>query len=238
MELAAAMSVREAASLLGVDPRQVRRLVVEGVLPATRMGNQWLVDRSAVAARAQEVQGPGRPLSPRGAWALLDMLDGRRSALPAGEAGRLRARARAVDPRATPRRWRIWLSRRARPEFFAADADALADLLADPRIARGAASVRHSAVPPGGRVMAGGAELYVPAAEAARIIDEYSLLPSNRPNLVIRIPSLDSWPLPAGSGDVPPSVEAADLLDARDSRSVQAGAALLAALQQRWLEPS
>ena len=235
MELELAMPVSEAAAALRVNPRRVRRLASDGSLPAARIGNQWFVDSRAVAVRAGEKPAAGRPLSPRGAWALLDILDGGRSELPIGEANRLRSRARAVDPLVNAQRWRIWLSRRARLARYAADADALAELLMDPRVMRGAASVQRSALSAGSRVSVPGMdELYVPLEVFERIVDEYALLPSNRPNLLIRIPAIVR-PLPDGPVDVPASVEAADLLDAGDSRSMRAGAQLLSRLHQRWL---
>jgi hypothetical protein len=163
------------------------------------------------------------------------MLDGGRSELPSGEAVRLRGRARAVDPIDDAWRWRRWLSRRANVLAYSVDAAALADLLVDNRVVRGASSVQRSALAPGARVMAEGMnEFYVRAEALERLVDEYALVSSERPNLLLRVPAI-GWPLSQGLADVPASVEAADLLDAGDSRSVGAGAELLAELQRRWL---
>jgi hypothetical protein len=234
MELDRVMPVTEAAQVLRITPARVRSLARSGALPATQVAGRWVVDRRAVAERAAEVPRAGRPLSPRAAWALLDMLDGRGGALPSGEASRLRTRARGLDPHVEPLRWRTWLSRRARTMTYSADAGALADLLDDPRVVRGAASTRRSALPPGAGVAAPDDELYVRADALARLVDEYALLPSAQPNLKIHIPTVP-WPLPVGDTDVPDSVEAADLLDREGSRSRHAGAELLARLRQQWL---
>jgi hypothetical protein len=234
MELDRVMPVTEAARALRITPARVRSLARSGALPATQVAGRWVVDRHAVADRAAGTPTAGRPLSPRAAWALLDMLDGRGGALPSGEASRLRTRAKGLDPHAEPLRWRTWLSRRARMIAYSADAAALADLLQDPRVVRGAASTRRSTLPPGAGVATPDEEIYLSADALAPLVDEYALLPSAQPNLKIHVTDVP-WPLPANNADVPGSVEAADLLDRDDSRSRHAGAELLARLRQRWL---
>jgi hypothetical protein len=162
------------------------------------------------------------------------MLDGRGGGLPSGEASRLRTRARGLDPHVEPLRWRTWLSRRAHTTAYSAAASALADLLDDPRVVRGAASTRRSTLPPGAGVAAPDDEIYVRADALEHLVEEYALLPSTQPNLKIHVPAVP-WPLPADGADVPDSVEAVDLLDRDDIRSRHAGATLLAQLRQKWL---
>lgn len=48
------VSSAEAAGLLGITPRQVRRLASTGRLDAERVGRQWIVDRDSIAAYQQE----------------------------------------------------------------------------------------------------------------------------------------------------------------------------------------
>lgn len=46
------MSPNEAAARLGTDPKNIRRMIRSGKLPATRQGGRWVVDRSDVEALA------------------------------------------------------------------------------------------------------------------------------------------------------------------------------------------
>jgi hypothetical protein len=69
----------------------------------------------------------------------------------------------------------------------------LQPLLDDPRVVRGGASVRQLSVD---LIAVGDADLYVRHADAASVIDEYSLIPSQQPNVVLRV-------IPAHQGFVP-----------------------------------
>src|SRR5688500_15553324 len=66
-----ALSVREAARLLGVSGNQVGRLILAGELEAERFGPVWAVDPASVRRRAAVRPVRGRPLSALKAWALL-----------------------------------------------------------------------------------------------------------------------------------------------------------------------
>jgi excisionase family DNA binding protein len=48
----ALVSTTEAAELLGVSRQRVLQLVTSGQLPATKVGDTWVLPRAAVAARA------------------------------------------------------------------------------------------------------------------------------------------------------------------------------------------
>lgn len=76
------LTVREAAERLGVSSQRVRQLIYDGSLPARRASAGWLIPASAVTDRAR-TSPPGRPSSPRTAWAVLELLS---AAAPASTA--------------------------------------------------------------------------------------------------------------------------------------------------------
>lgn len=84
------VSVPHAARELGVSRVRIQQRITDGSLPAQRVGHQWVIDEADLRAVAHHA-GPGRPLSPASAWALI--------VVAAGEAARLsphgRSRARA-----------------------------------------------------------------------------------------------------------------------------------------------
>jgi hypothetical protein len=93
----------------------------------------------------------------------------------------------------------------------------LPPLLDDPRVVRGGASVRQLSVD---LIAVDDAELYARHADAASVIDEYSLIPSQQPNVVLRVPPGDLWLF--DNAEAPWPVVIVDLLDAHDDRSVRA----------------
>jgi hypothetical protein len=93
----------------------------------------------------------------------------------------------------------------------------LQPLLDDQRSVRAGASVKSLAID---LVAAGDAGMYMRGADAPRVIDEYSLIPSQQPNVILRVPPSDLWLF--DGGEAPWPVVVVDLLDARDDRSVRA----------------
>ena len=56
------VDVEEAAKMLGVHPETVKRLIRKETLPATKVGNKWLIDRERVQNFALTYDGArGRP---------------------------------------------------------------------------------------------------------------------------------------------------------------------------------
>jgi hypothetical protein len=70
------VGVVDAAQELGVDPRQVRRLVAAGDLVGRRVGGVWLIDGDSVRDRRLREPVAGRPLSAPMAWGVLAVLAG------------------------------------------------------------------------------------------------------------------------------------------------------------------
>ena len=82
------IAVPDAAERLGVSEPRVRQLLASGDLAGRRLGRSWLVSAESVARLQQNRRLPGRPLGPRRAWGLLDILAG-------GEAAWLTSSARS-----------------------------------------------------------------------------------------------------------------------------------------------
>ena len=70
------INVREASRRLGVNDSRARQLLRAGDLRGRRVGNSWLVLAEDVARLERGRRRPGRPLAPKRAWAVLDLLDG------------------------------------------------------------------------------------------------------------------------------------------------------------------
>ena len=90
-------------------------------------------------------------------------------------------------------------------------------LLDDARAVRSGASVRQLSID---LVARGDAELYVREADALNMIDEYALIASQQPNVILRVPPADLWLFDNDEALWP--VVVVDLLDALDDRSVRA----------------
>jgi excisionase family DNA binding protein len=208
------VSVQEAAERLSLNPGRVRRLVSQGLLEGRKIGGRWLVEESAIKDRIDASARAGRPLSPRSAWGLLWAAHGQPMPwLAPRERSRARQRARSWPLDEWP-----WACRhRATAYKLRAHPSMLQPLLDDPRVVRGGASVRQLSVD---LIAVGDAELYVRQADAASMIDEYSLIPSQQPNVVLRVPPGDLWLF--DNGEAPWPVVVVDLLDARDDRSARA----------------
>jgi excisionase family DNA binding protein len=76
MSMRPPLSVPEASDELALSQQRVRKLIYDGVLPASKIGDSWAVDRSAVHLLARKKQRPGRPLNASNAWAALALLAG------------------------------------------------------------------------------------------------------------------------------------------------------------------
>lgn len=51
----------EAAKRLGVSDARIRALILEGRLPATKVGRDWAIDEAEVSKLAGAERKPGRP---------------------------------------------------------------------------------------------------------------------------------------------------------------------------------
>ena len=208
------VSVQEAAERLDLDPGRARRLVSQGLLGGRKVGGRWLVDEVAISDRLASRARPGRPLSPRSSWGLLWSADDRPTPwLAPRERSRARHRARTWPLED----WSWACRRRAAVHRLRAHPSRLQPLLDDARAVRSGASVRHLQVD---LIAAGDVELYAREDDLPSLIAEYSLIPSQLPNVIMRVPPAELWLF--DDVEAPWPVVAVDLLDARDDRSVRA----------------
>jgi excisionase family DNA binding protein len=186
------VSVKEAASWLGVSERRVQALIEAERLSARRVGRSWLVP----IAELPRVRYRSRPLSPRMARALLDSLSGVPATVSASERGRLRGRLHALLQEDDPASLlRSWLAAAAPPirRFLVAPAD-LPDLSDDLRVVPGGSSDSRSGI-----AVVGEFEGWVAADNLEDLQREFLLIESSRPNVLLHVaPELPPRPLPLG----------------------------------------
>lgn len=104
------LDVRGVAEYLGVSDRRVRQLIDSGDLPAQRLGGRYIIEEYHLPRSRPTT----RPMSPRIAWAFIEMLSGERpSGISNSERARLKdkyERLLAVDEPADL--LRSWLRKR------------------------------------------------------------------------------------------------------------------------------
>lgn len=237
------IAASEAARILGVDARQVRRLAQEGKVVGRRTSAGWLLEEDSVRDKAARPAPAGRPVSPERAWMIIqvlehlaetdpsgtehgDVLIGALKALPADPATKHRLRQRMAhipDHRTVAN----WLAHRAEPRRVRVHPGVLDELSADTRVAVGGARALSS--------LAGVAEgsepltLYVGAADEGALVREYRAKEDPRGNVKFqvmpgRIPS-ELRPKPASR--VPAAVAYVDALDSDDARAREVATAWL-----------
>jgi excisionase family DNA binding protein len=208
------VGVDEAAERAGVSQHRLRYLIHAGELPARRVAGRWVLETDAVD-RYAEYRQPGRPLSPRKVWGLIDLLQsGRAPDLSAPDRSRLRARLRAgpsLEELARLGR------RRAKPLYLRVHPGALPRALEwDGAVPAGASASGHDIVDPA-RV-----EIYLPGQAVGPMSRALRARPASpaEANLVVRVPAGPRWPFPDGKAG--PVAVALDLWEAGDSRSRRA----------------
>ena len=219
------MSTAEAAEALGLTPDRVRRLVADGALGSRRIGGRFLVRRDDVEARVGDGAPPGRPYSPRRAWALVLLADG---VAPAGLDPVTLSKLRAVLRGRSLWALRSRLGSRAKRRDMRAHSSDLARLESEEDVvltgARHAPEAGLGLVAPDAPV-----ELYLDGATADRLVARYSLRPSDRPNVRLRVlpPGVRPWL----DGRVAPRMAVA--LDLAEDRDPRAQAVARQVLEQR-----
>ena len=219
------MSTAEAAGALGLTADRVRQLVTGGAIRSRRIGGRYLVRRDDVEARAGAGAPSGRPYSPRRAWVLLLLAGG---VAPAGLDPVTLSKLRAVLRDRSLWAIRSRLGSRAERRDLRAHSSDLERLESEEGVLLTGARHAHEAglglIAPEAPV-----ELYVDAATADSLVARYSLRPSERPNVRLRIlpPGVRLW-LP---GRVAPRLAVA--LDLAEDRDPRAQAVARQALDQR-----
>ncbi|MCL2612355.1 MAG: helix-turn-helix domain-containing protein [Nocardioidaceae bacterium] len=215
------IAVKDAAQRLGVSESRIRQLLIAGDLNGRRIGRAWLVDADDVARLQGQQRRPGRPVGPKRAWAIIDILSGGGAPwLSYSERSQVRSYAAGLDePSADD--WRAILRGRSELRSVQAHPAALARLgrfdhvlLAGPAeaVRRGFDLVAAREPRP---------EIYMPIKEWDHIARSLALRPSHDANLIIHHPML-VWPF-EGRDAVPDAAIAADLLHSAEPRAVRAG---------------
>jgi excisionase family DNA binding protein len=215
------IAVKDAAKRLGVSESRIRQLLVAGDLNGRRIGRAWLVDSDDIARLQGQRRRSGRPVGPKRAWAIIDLMSGGSAPwLSYSERSQVRSFVAGLDvPSADD--WRGILRGRSALRPVQAHSAAVARLgqfdhvlLAGP-----AEAVRR-----GFDLVAAGKprpEIYMPLKEWGHIARSLALQPSHDANLIIRHPMV-VWPF-EGRDVVPDAAIAADLLDSAEPRAVRAG---------------
>ena len=219
------LGVREVADRLAVSPRRVRQMLEAGDLSGQRISGSWIVSARAVAVFEHSRRPAGRPWSASSAWAVLDVAGGGGQELESLQRSRARARLRSVGLDGLVDR----LASRASPRSFFGHPGMLDDLISDPDLVRSGVSALSEY--PVGLVVGDEVEGYVRSSRIAALVSRFALDElSEHPNVVLRDVGDEFWPFDEDQVVAPKPVVAVDLLDAADSRSRRAGAALAASL--------
>ncbi|AIY17287.1 hypothetical protein GUY44_13455 [Pimelobacter simplex] len=231
-----AVSVAQAAERLGVSVPRVHQRIADGSLVAERIGSQWVVDERSLL-HVQERARPGRPLSPRSAWAVVAASEGDRERLRhSGPAASSRARVQlsrllepAIDPAADEAAVRdlavslrsVFRNRAQRRLLRASPAD-LADLRADDRWAMivdlGTAGIASADV-----------EGYLRASDCDLLKDYLLVEADHDANVVLHVIADEQHPFPDSRLRL-----AADLAEHRGPREEARAAELLHELAREW----
>lgn len=189
------VSIPDAARALGISRARVHQRVMDGSLPAQQVGHHWVIDEIDLPAVAHHA-GPGRPLSPTSAWALI--------AADAGQidhpspAARSRARARHAQLlRQAPRldlddfaaRMHRTLGNRAERTLYRASPLDLPGLRDDPRLHRSGLSAPQARISADGIV-----EGYLHPRDHQPLVREHLLTPATGPraNVIMHIITTDA----------------------------------------------
>jgi excisionase family DNA binding protein len=234
------IAVSEAAMRLGISEPRVRQLLASGDLAGRRLGKIWLVsDQSVAEMRQRGRRPPGRPLGPRRAWALLDLLAGGDAPwLTAAARSQLKARTRDLAT-ATPGQWRAALRGRSDIAPCQIHPAAIPRLLnREGVLPAGMVALRDR---PFDLVIADHRvdQAYVDSARWPDISRTLAIRPAGPdnpaavPNLTVLLPRIP-WPF-TDRHDLPDAVLAADLLDSAEPRAASAGAERLVELLREQL---
>jgi hypothetical protein len=204
----------EAARMMGVSAVRARQLAREGRLRARRVGGRWLVDVASLPSARRR----GRPMSPRIAWALVRISEGRVADwVEPRESYRLReALGRLTVDDEPELLLRSWLASRA--ERMTLSADEVDSLRVDPRVVVSGVSDERS-----GLSAAGDLEGYVRAEDAAAVRRDHLLIDAGSDANVV----LHTGPI-LPEGPVPVLLLAADLADHDGPRELARARQLIA----------
>lgn len=225
------IEVKEASRRLGINDSRVRQLLRAGELRGRHVGNSWLILADDVARLERRDRRPGRPLAPKRAWAMIDLLEGG-GATWLSDSARSQVRNRLANlGEPGPNEWIALLRGRCRVLEVVGHPAALDRLSrADGvRVAGAVAGRGLDLVALADPVL----ECYVPEERWGQLASSLALHESREPNVRIRIPR-EVWPFSGPSDSLPDAALAADLLESPEPRSASAGAERLNQLLAEW----
>jgi excisionase family DNA binding protein len=221
------VSIPQAAATLGLSAGRVHAIVVNGQLPATKVGGRWLIERGEVERRRRQGQLKGRPFAAHNAWALLLLASGED---PGGIDPSVRSRLRraiALEGLETlgPR-----LARRGESHRYDAHRGEIPYIVEDPRFV--ASGISAAGVHGLDLVSGPEADGYVRAGAMKEFIANHALRPAARgSNLCLRAVPDPAWHFLEGARVAPIAAVALDLAEDPDPRSAEIGAAALGDLR-------
>jgi excisionase family DNA binding protein len=217
------ISVSEAARSLKLSSARVRVMASQGQLPAAKIGDRWLIERSAVEQRQGKESPRGRRFTPRNAWAILLLAsDEEAPGLDPSVRSRLR-RALALEGlfALAPR-----LQDRSRVSIYKAHPGELPYVLEDEALVPSGISAAGSM---GIGLLANGeADGYIAESQLRRFVDMHALSPGGIDgNVQLRVVPDLVWKSLADRPVAPLAAVALDLADEADPRSEAAGMKLV-----------
>lgn len=223
------ISISEAARALKLSPARVRAMASRGQLPALKIADRWLVERSAVEQRRRQGAVRGRRFTPQNAWAVLLLASGEDSPkLDPSVRSRLR-RALALEGLGdlAPR-----LGHRADVSMYRTHPGEVKYVVEDKALVPSGISAAGSM---GIGLLANReADGYIARSQLQRFMDEHALSPSGIDgNVRLRVVPDEVWQNLAGRSVAPRAAVALDLADEADPRSEAAGKKLVRQIDRR-----
>jgi excisionase family DNA binding protein len=221
------VSIPEAASGLGLSAGRVHAMVVNGQLPAAKVGGRWLIERGEVERRRRQGSLKGRPFAAHNAWILLCLASGEN---PEGVDPSVRSRMRRALSSEGVEKLGPRLVRRGESHYYDAHRGEIPYIVEDPRfIASGV-----SAAGAHGLDLVSGSEAdgYVRAGDLEEFIANHALRPAaHGSNLRLRVVQDRAWHFLEGARVAPIAAVALDLAEDTDPRSAEIGAMALGDLR-------
>ncbi len=205
-------------------------MALRGQLGASKFGDRWALDRSAVEARRREGGHAGRPFEPHNAWALLLLASNQDVlALDASVRSRLRRALRVEGlKKLAPR-----LVRRAESQRFDVYPGEFSYLLEDPAFLRTGISAAGAY---GLDLLSGHeADGYVVAGSLERLTKKHALSVADAGlgNVRVRVVPEKAWSHLVGAKLAPIAAVAIDLREDPDPRTASAGRRALGDLNRQ-----
>ena len=232
-------SIEEAAGMVKMHPAHLRRMAREGMIPARKVGAQWVLDENSLRQCDPAGRSAGRAVSPGMSWALLELVSHGLDAGGSDPSPNLTARLADRRERYRLRRllfgapaieqWAFWLRRRATPKRVWVHPGVIERLSADPRIHHGGGPATVLAGSGSGAQSPAEQIFYVGEADVAGVLNDFR----GRPDVggavqLMVVPSEIAGLLNLGPGaPVPGAVALVDLLASHDARQRHLAAEIL-----------